>query len=58
MGAMAIEACTAAARGATLPKRVDAPIALLTRDNVDRAIASFPKPVGRYADPFARLLVR
>jgi ABC-type sugar transport system substrate-binding protein len=58
MGAMAIEACTAAARGAKLPKRVDAPIALLTRDNVDRAIASFPRPVGRYADPFPRLLMR
>src|SRR5262249_38121775 len=55
MGAMAVEACAAAARGARLPKRVDAPIALLTRDNVDRAIASFPKPVGRYADPFAHL---
>jgi ABC-type sugar transport system substrate-binding protein len=58
MGAMAVEACTAAARGATLPKRVHAPIALLTRDNVNRAIASFPRPVGRYADPFSRLLVR
>ena len=58
MGAMAIEACTAAARGATLPKRVDAPIALLTRDNVGRAIAAFPKPVDRYSDPFSRLLVR
>jgi ABC-type sugar transport system substrate-binding protein len=56
MGRMAVEACVAAARGATLPARVDAPIALLTRDNVARAIAAFPKPVERYSDPFSRLL--
>jgi ribose transport system substrate-binding protein len=58
MGAMALEACAAAARGAKLPERVNAPIALLTQDNIERAIASFPKPVGSYADPFAHLRVR
>jgi ribose transport system substrate-binding protein len=57
MGEMAIEACTAAARGATLPARVDAPIALLTRSNVGRAIAAFPKPFTPYSDPF-RILLR
>jgi ABC-type sugar transport system substrate-binding protein len=57
MGEMAIEACAAAARGAKLPARADAPIALLTRDNVDRAIASFPKPVATYPDPFAHLVM-
>jgi ribose transport system substrate-binding protein len=56
MGQMAVEACAAAARGAKLPTRVDAPIALLTRGNVSRAIAAFPKPFQRYADPFSRLL--
>jgi ABC-type sugar transport system substrate-binding protein len=58
MGQMAVQACVAAARGATLPARVDAPIALLTRDNVARAIAAFPKPFTRYSDPFERLLRR
>jgi ABC-type sugar transport system substrate-binding protein len=58
MGQMAVEACAAAARGATLPARVDAPIALLTKGNVARAIAVFPKPVERYSDPFSRLLRR
>jgi ABC-type sugar transport system substrate-binding protein len=57
MGQMAVEACAAAARGATLTRRVDAPIALLTKGNVARAIAAFPKPFRRYADPF-RLLLR
>jgi ABC-type sugar transport system substrate-binding protein len=58
MGEMAVEACAAAARGARLPARVDAPIALVTKDNVARAIAAFPKPVRRYSDPFRRLLLR
>jgi ABC-type sugar transport system substrate-binding protein len=56
MGQLAVEACAAAARGATLPPRVDAPIALLTKDNVARAIAAFPAPFRPYADPFKRLL--
>jgi ribose transport system substrate-binding protein len=47
MGQMAVEACAAAARGARLPARVDAPIALLTKGNVARAIAAFPMPVQR-----------
>ena len=58
MGQMAVEACAAAAGGATLPARVDAPIALLTKENVGRAIAAFPKPFQRYADPFSRLARR
>jgi ABC-type sugar transport system substrate-binding protein len=56
MGQMGVEACTAAARGVRLPARVDAPIALLTRANVARAIAAFPKPFQPYSDPFDRLL--
>jgi ribose transport system substrate-binding protein len=56
MGQMAVEACAAAARGAHLPARVDAPIALLTKANVARAIAAFPKPFQPYSDPFDRLL--
>jgi ABC-type sugar transport system substrate-binding protein len=58
MGQLAVEACAAAAGGATLPARVDAPIALLTKDNVARAITAFPTPGRPYSDPFARLLRR
>ena len=58
MGQMAVEACVAAAHGANLPSRVDAPIALLTSRNVAGAIAAFPEPVERYSDPFSRLLRR
>jgi ABC-type sugar transport system substrate-binding protein len=56
MGQMAVQACVAAARGAPLPARADAPIALLTKDNVERAIAAFPKPVERYSNPFRPLV--
>ena len=58
MGQMAVEACVAAARGAKLPARVDAPIALLTDANAERAIAAFPKPFEPHPDPFARLVRR
>ncbi|HUL84097.1 MAG TPA: substrate-binding domain-containing protein [Actinomycetota bacterium] len=56
MGRMAVEACLAAARGAVLPSRVDAPVAVVTRANVARATAMFPRPFQTYSDPFARLL--
>lgn len=56
MGQMAIEACAAAVRGASLPASVDAPNALLTKGNVARAIATFPNPLQRYSDPFTQLL--
>jgi len=56
MGQMAIEACVAAARGARLPGRVDAPIAVVTKANVAHASASFPRPFVAYSDPFAGLV--
>jgi ABC-type sugar transport system substrate-binding protein len=56
MGKMAVEACVAAKRGARLPARVDAPIAVVTKSNVARATAAFPRPFRGYSDPFARIL--
>jgi ABC-type sugar transport system substrate-binding protein len=56
MGQMAVEACVAAARGLRLPARVDAPIAVVTKSNVGRATATFPRPFRAYSDPFERLL--
>ena len=56
MGQMAVEACIAAARGARLPARVDAPIAVVTPSNVARANATFPRPFRGYSDPFERIL--
>ena len=56
MGQLAVEACLAAARGASLPAQVDAPVQVITSENVERALARFPKPVERFADPFTALL--
>jgi ribose transport system substrate-binding protein len=56
MGRMAIEACIAAARGASLPAKVKTPIVVVTKTNVTRVSAAFPMPPNRYDDPFARLL--
>jgi ABC-type sugar transport system substrate-binding protein len=56
MGRMAIEACMAAVRGATLPQRVNAPIVLVTKRNVAAVSSAFPLPPQPFADPFARLI--
>jgi ABC-type sugar transport system substrate-binding protein len=56
MGEMAVEACVAAARGARLPARVDAPVAVVTKANVAHASATFPRPFRGYVDPFERIL--
>jgi ribose transport system substrate-binding protein len=56
MGQMAIEACTVAAQGTKLPRRVDAPIKLVTKANAARAVAAYPHPFEPYSDPFNPLL--
>jgi ABC-type sugar transport system substrate-binding protein len=56
MGRLGVEACLAAASGASLPARVDAPIHVVTRRNVMRAKARFPEPVEPFESPFAALL--
>jgi ABC-type sugar transport system substrate-binding protein len=54
MGQLAIEACLAALRGDPMPAAIDAPVQVVTNDNVARARANFPKPVEHFDDPFAR----
>ena len=56
IGSMGVEACRAAGKGKTLPPNVKAPVALVVKDNADKAIAVTPKPFEAYADPFADLL--
>jgi ABC-type sugar transport system substrate-binding protein len=55
IGLMGMEACQAAAKGATLPANVEAPVELVTKDNADQALAATPKPFGTYDDPFTAL---
>jgi ABC-type sugar transport system substrate-binding protein len=58
MGRFAVEACLAAVAGKSLPTRVDAPVQLVTGENVARAQANFPRPAERFEDPLAPLLER
>jgi ABC-type sugar transport system substrate-binding protein len=55
IGLMGMEACQAAAKGATLPANVEAPVELVTKQNADKALAATPKPFGTYEDPFTAL---
>jgi ABC-type sugar transport system substrate-binding protein len=52
IGRLGVEACLAAASGASLPAHVDAPVQVVTKRNVERAKAKFPEPVEPFADPF------
>jgi ABC-type sugar transport system substrate-binding protein len=56
IGILGVEACLAAAAGKPLPAKVDAPIQVVTRQNVRRARAQFPQPVEPFESPFAALL--
>jgi ABC-type sugar transport system substrate-binding protein len=56
MGQLGVEACLAAVRGEAVPATVDAPIQVVTSENVARAQANFPKPVEPFDDPFAASL--
>jgi ABC-type sugar transport system substrate-binding protein len=56
IGRLAVEACLATIRGKSVPPNVDAPVQVVTRTNVARALANFPQPVERFDDPLAGLL--
>jgi ribose transport system substrate-binding protein len=56
IGQLGVEACLAAARGARLPARVDAPVSVITRANVAAARERTPRPVAPFRDPFASAL--
>jgi ABC-type sugar transport system substrate-binding protein len=53
LGQLAIEACLAAVRGNRVPAKVDAPVQIVTRENVGRALANYPEPAAPFDDPFA-----
>ena len=53
VGQLGVEACLAAVAGRKVPATVDAPVQVITRRNVERAQASFPRPVEPFSDPFA-----
>lgn len=56
IGEMGVNACRAAMAGEDIPENVTAPVALVTPDNVDDALAAAPAPFEEYDDPFAALV--
>lgn len=56
LGQLGVEACLAALAGRPVPARVDAPVQVVTKANVDRARANFPQPVEPFEDPLSVLL--
>ncbi len=54
IGEMAAQACKAAADGTKLPESVEAPVALVTKENVDKALTAAPAPFESFANPFGK----
>ncbi len=50
-GQLAVQACIKLVDKKSVPSRVVAPIQLMTKDNVDKAIAAFPLPFVPYDNP-------
>ena len=56
IGQLGVEACVAAAKGNKLPANVEAPVQVVTKDNVAKATENFPEPVEAYDNPFTALI--
>lgn len=56
VGVLGVDACRALNSGAEVPAAVDAPIALITPENVDQALESYPQPFQEYDNPFTALI--
>ncbi|HVL52593.1 MAG TPA: substrate-binding domain-containing protein [Actinomycetota bacterium] len=56
IGEMGLEACVAAVQAGELPRNVDAPVQVVTSENVETALENFPRPVEEYDNPFAELI--
>jgi ABC-type sugar transport system substrate-binding protein len=52
IGQLGVEACLAAVSDETLPAKVDAPVQVVTGDNVAQAEQNFPEPVEAFDNPF------
>lgn len=54
IGEMGVQACKAAAAGQKLPENVEAPVALVTKENVGQALQAAPAPFAPYENPFKK----
>jgi ABC-type sugar transport system substrate-binding protein len=53
MGELAVDACLAAADDKRVPATIDAPVAVITKENAAQARSSFPRPVTPFKNPLA-----
>lgn len=58
VGALGVEACVAAAQGKDIPANVESPLSVVTKDNVDEALAAYPAPFEDVADPLESLITK
>jgi ribose transport system substrate-binding protein len=58
VGAMGVEGCVAAAKGAKLPAKVDAPVLVVNKANATASLKNFPAPGGEYPDALRDLLAK
>lgn len=58
VGAMGIEACAVAAKGMTVPEKVNAPVLVVNKDNATASLKNFPRPGGDYPDPLRDMLAK
>jgi ribose transport system substrate-binding protein len=56
IGQLGVQACLAAQRNKKIPRRIDAPIQVVTGENVERAEENFPKPIAAFKNPLDALL--
>lgn len=54
IGEMGAQACKAASEGQEMPESVEAPVALVTKDNVGEALKTAPAPFAPYENPFKK----
>lgn len=54
IGEMGAQACKSASEGQKLPESVEAPVALVTKDNVGEALKTAPAPFAPYENPFKK----
>jgi len=56
IGSLGVESCLAASQGQTPPEFIESPIALITAENLEAAMAAAPAPFFEYENPVAPLL--
>ena len=56
VGSLGVEACVAAAQGKSIPARVESPLSVVTKANVDKALSAYPAPFEQINDPLSALV--